>query len=106
MEPYNTHQPSSNFQDFRCHSASASSSSTQTQTKNTNYNNPTFVELKKVSNHRSASRIWSLTDPEIQRKKRVASYKAFTVEGKVKESIKKSCKWIKDRYHKMVYGFR
>ncbi|XP_071689349.1 uncharacterized protein [Rutidosis leptorrhynchoides] len=106
MEPYNTHQPSSNFQDFRCHSAS-SSSSTQTQTKNTNYNHPNVVELKKVSSSsRSASRIWSLTDPEIQRKKRVASYKAFTVEGKVKESMKKSCKWIKDRYHKMVYGFR
>ncbi|KAI3524748.1 hypothetical protein L1887_03411 [Cichorium endivia] len=101
IEPYNTHNPS-NFQDFRCHSASYASSS-QTQIEYTN--NPTGIEFKK-GNSGSISRIWSLTDPELQRKKRVASYKAYTVEGKVKGSFKKSFRWIKDKYSKMVYGLR
>ncbi|KAL4589496.1 hypothetical protein LXL04_002403 [Taraxacum kok-saghyz] len=78
IEPYNTHNPS-NFQDFRCHSASYASSS-QTQIENTN--NPTAMEFKKGKSG-SISRIWSLTDPEMQRKKRIASYKAYTVEGKI-----------------------
>ncbi|KAH9619152.1 hypothetical protein KSS87_015294 [Heliosperma pusillum] len=34
----------------------------------------------------------------MQRKKRVASYKSFSVEDKLKKSFSKSFKWIKDRY--------
>lgn len=81
-EPYNTHQ-----------------SSTQT-------NKPTVMGLKKRVNKRPISRIWRLTDPELQRKKRIASYKAYAVEGRVKGSIRKSFRWIKERYSKIVYGFR
>ncbi|XWS26666.1 hypothetical protein CRYUN_Cryun26dG0050100 [Craigia yunnanensis] len=40
---------------------------------------------------------WSFNDPELQRKNRVASYKVYTVEGKVKGSFKKSFRWLKDR---------
>ncbi|KAK1413851.1 hypothetical protein QVD17_29587 [Tagetes erecta] len=79
IEPYNTHQ-----------------SSSQT-------NNPTVMGLKRV-NKRPVSRIWRLTDPELQRKKRIASYKAYAVEGRVKASIRKSFRWIKERYSKIVYG--
>ncbi|XP_023744414.1 uncharacterized protein LOC111892593 [Lactuca sativa] len=100
IEAYNTHNPP-NIQDFRCHSASYASSS-QTQIENTYNNNQTGMEFKKGNSGGSISRIWSLTDPELQRKKRVASYKAYTVEGKVKGSIKKSFRWIKDKYSKMV----
>ncbi|KVH93971.1 Protein of unknown function DUF3511 [Cynara cardunculus var. scolymus] len=106
IEPYSNnphhhhHHHPSNIQDFRCHSASyASSSPSQTQ-----IDNPTVVEIKKDS--RAISRIWSLNDPELQRKKRIASYKAYSVEGKVKGSIKKSFRWVKDKYSKMVYGLR
>ncbi|CAN1340254.1 hypothetical protein LINPERPRIM_LOCUS38779 [Linum perenne] len=53
----------------------------------------------------SVSKAWSFNDPELQRKKRVASYKAYTVEGKVKGSFKKSFRWLKDRYSRVVYGW-
>ncbi|GFZ16253.1 ABC family ABC transporter, putative [Actinidia rufa] len=38
-------------------------------------------------------------------RKRVASYRAYSVEGKVKRSFRKSFKWIKDRYNQVVYGW-
>lgn len=46
-----------------------------------------------------------LNDPEFQRKKRVARYKSFTVERKVKGSVTNSFQWLKDRYYKVVYGW-
>lgn len=49
---------------------------------------------------------WLIKDPEFQRRKRVAGYKAYSVEGKVKGSFKKSFRWLKDRYHQVVYGWR
>ncbi|KAJ1689375.1 hypothetical protein LUZ63_013530 [Rhynchospora breviuscula] len=53
----------------------------------------------------SAKKGWLINDPEFQRKKRVAGYKAFTVERKVKGSFSKSFRWLKDRYHQLVYGW-
>ncbi|KAL7112266.1 hypothetical protein ACP275_05G141600 [Erythranthe tilingii] len=53
----------------------------------------------------STSKSWSLNDPEVQRKKRVASYKVYSVEGKVKGSFRKSFRWLKDRYTQVVYGW-
>lgn len=49
----------------------------------------------------SSSKSWSFSDPELQRKKRVVSYKAYAVEGKMKGSLRKSFRWIKD----VVHGF-
>lgn len=64
------------------------------------------VKFKKgKSSNGSVSKSWSFNDPELQRKKRVASYKVYTVEGKVKGSIKKSFRWIKERCTKVVYGW-
>ncbi|KAF5189615.1 hypothetical protein FRX31_020793 [Thalictrum thalictroides] len=54
----------------------------------------------------SSSKGWSLNDPELQRKKRVASYKVYAVEGKMKGSIRKSFRWLKDRYTQVLYGWR
>jgi len=54
---------------------------------------------------KSSKRRWlALGDPDLERKRRVASYKAYAVEGKVKGSFRKSFKWIKDRYLHLVYG--
>ncbi|GMH31636.1 hypothetical protein Nepgr_033480 [Nepenthes gracilis] len=39
------------------------------------------------------------TDPETKRKRRVASYNMFAVEGKLKSSLKSSFKWIKTKLH-------
>ncbi|XP_018627806.1 uncharacterized protein [Nicotiana tomentosiformis] len=95
--------------DLRCYSASYASSSN-------NNNNNTQMELSAAkdvkfkkggkSSNGSVSKSWSFSDAELQRKKRVASYKVYTVEGKVKGSIKKSFRWIKERCTKVVYGWR
>ncbi|CAH8293562.1 unnamed protein product [Eruca vesicaria subsp. sativa] len=45
---------------------------------------------------RGASRSWSFSDPESRRKRRVAGYKVYSVEQKMKGSIRKSFKWFKD----------
>ncbi|RYR47298.1 hypothetical protein Ahy_A07g033239 isoform D [Arachis hypogaea] len=52
----------------------------------------------------SISKSWSFGDPELQRKKRVASYKMYSVEGKVKRSLRNSFRWLKNKYSKVVYG--
>ncbi|GLJ39821.1 hypothetical protein SUGI_0814080 [Cryptomeria japonica] len=44
-------------------------------------------------------------DPEIKRKKRVASYKVFAVEGKLKSSMKNSFRWLKTKYDEVRYGW-
>ncbi|XP_076955919.1 uncharacterized protein LOC143630916 [Bidens hawaiensis] len=62
-------------------------------------------KLKKVkSTNGSASKSWSFRDSEFQRKKRVAGYKVYAVEGKLKGSFRKSFRWIKDKYLNVVYG--
>ncbi|XP_008795587.1 uncharacterized protein LOC103711279 [Phoenix dactylifera] len=43
-------------------------------------------------------------DPEMKRRRRVASYKMYSVEGKVKQSIRKSFRWIKGKCSEMVHG--
>ncbi|KAL6996304.1 hypothetical protein U1Q18_006438 [Sarracenia purpurea var. burkii] len=60
----------------------------------------------KISDGGSNSKIWSFSDPELQRKKRVASYKVYGVEGKMKGSLRKSIKWVKDTYTHVLYGWR
>ncbi|CAN6449764.1 unnamed protein product [Victoria cruziana] len=44
-------------------------------------------------------------DPENKRKRRVASYKAYAVEGKIKSSVKSSLRWIKSKCSEIRYGF-
>ncbi|KAJ0810259.1 hypothetical protein HanPI659440_Chr01g0025051 [Helianthus annuus] len=51
-----------------------------------------------------ATKQWSFSDPEFQRKKRVAEYKVYSVEGKLIGSFRKSFRWIKDKYNHVVYG--
>lgn len=104
MEVYGTMPPSSGLHDFRCYSVS-SASSQQTQM-------PKDVKFKKgkenggsSSSSSAYSKNWSFNDPELQRKKRVASYKVYAVEGKMKGSFRKSFRWIKDRYTNMLYGW-
>ncbi|XP_059634808.1 uncharacterized protein LOC132277091 [Cornus florida] len=104
---YNGHKPTpSNVQDFRCYSASHASSSSYAQPPQTQMEIVKDVKLKKGKSMNGSSKNWSFNDPELQRKKRVVSYKAYTVEGKVKGSFRKSFRWIKDRYNQMVYGWR
>lgn len=92
------------IEDLRCYSASyASSVAPPPQTQQPQNNDAKFKKGK--STNGSSSRSWSFNDPELQRKKRVASYKVYTVEGKVKGSFKKSFRWIKERCSRVVYGW-
>ncbi|PHT30595.1 hypothetical protein CQW23_29816 [Capsicum baccatum] len=60
---------------------------------------PQQNKLKKgKSTSGSTSKSWSFNDPEFQRKRRVASYKVYSVEGKVKGSFRRSFRWLKDKY--------
>ncbi|XP_021738974.1 uncharacterized protein LOC110705418 [Chenopodium quinoa] len=65
------------------------------------YENQFDNKLKKSKTF-SNSKVWCFSDPEFKRKKRVASYRAYTVEGKVKGSFKRSFNWLKE---KLLYGF-
>ncbi|GMN36938.1 hypothetical protein TIFTF001_006417 [Ficus carica] len=97
---YGNRAPPSSMQDLRCYSANYAGSSAPP--------NPTVkdVKIKKgKSNLGSISKSWSFNDPELQRKKRVAGYKAYTVEGKMKGSFRKSFRWIKNTYSQVVYGW-
>lgn len=46
---------------------------------------------------------WALSDSDFQRRKRVASYKAYGMEGRMKVSFRRSFRWLKDRYNRMFY---
>ncbi|KAK7290966.1 hypothetical protein RIF29_05783 [Crotalaria pallida] len=59
------------------------------------------LKLKKGT---SISKSWSFAgDPEFQRKKRIANYKMYSVEGKVKGSLRRSFRWLKVKYTQIVY---
>ncbi|KAI4346537.1 hypothetical protein L6164_007426 [Bauhinia variegata] len=42
-------------------------------------------------------------DPELKRKKRIKSYNVFTLEGKLKTSVRNSFKWIKNKFSDVRY---
>ncbi|EEF46093.1 uncharacterized protein LOC8274549 [Ricinus communis] len=96
--------PATTSYELRSYSASYA----QSQMANNNFTtNTRDFKLKtgKNASGSSSSKSWSFTDPEFQRKKRVASYKMYSVEGKVKGSFRRSFRWLKDRYTQVVYGW-
>jgi len=59
--------------------------------------------MKKLGKNTSKS--WSfMNDPELQRKKRIVGYKMYGAEGKMKGSLRKSLRWIKNTYTQAIYG--
>ncbi|KAE8715390.1 putative casein kinase [Hibiscus syriacus] len=84
-----------NMQDLRCYSAGGYANTVQ----------PNQIKLKKSkSTFGPSSKAWSFNDPELQRKKRVAGYKVYAVESKMKGSLKKSLRWFKNTCAQIVYG--
>ncbi|KAK8478092.1 hypothetical protein V6N13_063126 [Hibiscus sabdariffa] len=104
MESYYGGGPA-NMQDLRCYSASYANS-VHVQPNQLGKE----IKIKKtkssLGSSSSSSKSWGFNDPELQRKKRVASYKVYAVEGKMKGSLRKSFRWIKDTYTQVVYGWR
>lgn len=89
-----------NMQDLRSYSVSYAGSVQQNQPNKE-------VKMKKAkSSIGSTSKSWSFKDPELQRKTRVAGYKVYAVEEKMKGSLRKSFRWIKNTYTQVVYGWR
>ncbi|KZV25973.1 hypothetical protein F511_08918 [Dorcoceras hygrometricum] len=43
--------------------------------------------------------------PEVKRRRRVAEYNMYGVEGKVKSSLKSSFKWIKNKFTDSNYDY-
>ena len=80
--------------DLRCYSASYAQSKPQVVPKD-----------MKFKTGKSIIKSLSFANPEFQRKKRIASYKMYSAEGKVKLSLRKSFRWLKDKYSQVVYGW-
>ncbi|KAG4190245.1 hypothetical protein ERO13_A07G022025v2 [Gossypium hirsutum] len=53
----------------------------------------------------NCSKPWNFGELEFQRKKRVATYKMYSAESKVKGSLKRSFRWLKHKYIQVVYGW-
>jgi hypothetical protein len=89
--------------DFRSYSYSAGGTGPSSYSYNQyEYGGPGAGE-EEVKRSKSKRR-W-LADPDMDRKRRVAAYKAYGVEGRVKGSLRKSFRWVKDRYLDLVYGW-
>ncbi|XP_031288008.1 uncharacterized protein LOC116146726 [Pistacia vera] len=56
-------------------------------------------------NNSASVKPWGFSDPEMKRKKRIAKYKVYTVEGKVKASLRKGFRWIKNKCSQIVHGY-
>ncbi|MQL69209.1 hypothetical protein Taro_001492 [Colocasia esculenta] len=105
MEVYGTRTvPASGLHDLRCYSASNASAPQVQPPKEIKFNKGKGSGYGGSSSSSSKGG-WSFKDPELQRKKRVASYKVYAVEGKMKGTLRKSFKWLKDRYSQVVYGW-
>ncbi|KAF8089660.1 hypothetical protein N665_0500s0025 [Sinapis alba] len=61
------------------------------------------VKSRRPPSHSKTLKGW-WNDPEIKRKRRVAKYKLYSAEGKVKKSLRKSYKWIKIQCAKIIHG--
>ncbi|KAL3744504.1 hypothetical protein ACJRO7_013723 [Eucalyptus globulus] len=90
--------------ELRCHSASYAQARTNGNVRGDDKGRH-FKPKKGKGASGSATNSWGIVaDPEFQRKRRVASYKMYGVEGKVKGSFRKSFRWLKDRYSRVVNG--
>lgn len=74
------------------------------------HKNPTTVrdnpnsKSKRSNSCKVKKGLKGLCEAEIQRKKRVAAYNVYGVEGRVKGSMRKSFKWFKETCSNVVYG--
>ncbi|KAK2364726.1 hypothetical protein QL285_089567 [Trifolium repens] len=48
---------------------------------------------------------WRFSDPDTKRKKRIAKYKVHSFEGKVKATLQKGLRWIKNKCSRITHGY-
>lgn len=61
-----------------------------------------------IAQNRVAPKPWgfgSSGDSEMKRRKRIARYKAYSVEGRVKASIRNGFRWIKNKCSEIIHGY-
>ncbi|KAJ7520892.1 hypothetical protein O6H91_19G028000 [Diphasiastrum complanatum] len=57
-----------------------------------------------ISAKGKTSSFWNFrSDPETKRKIRVASYKSYSMERKVKSTAKSGLRWLKNKYYDLQY---
>ncbi|KAL6850371.1 hypothetical protein ACP4OV_020998 [Aristida adscensionis] len=47
-------------------------------------------------------RVWCFSDPEMKRRRRVAGYKAYGMQGKVKASLRRGLQWFKRKFSRIL----
>jgi hypothetical protein len=62
-----------------------------------------YAENRSKSKVITRSTAW-FTDPETKRRKRVAQYKFVSMEGKAKQTVRNSFRWLKGKYIALRYG--
>ncbi|KAG0585303.1 hypothetical protein M758_2G002400 [Ceratodon purpureus] len=67
--------------------------------------NPDLAHPNPSKRNMPRSTDWVGSDPEMKRKKRVAKYKMLSVEAKVKNTVRSSCRWIKTKFMEVRYGW-
>ncbi|KAL0357287.1 UNVERIFIED_CONTAM: hypothetical protein Scaly_1414400 [Sesamum calycinum] len=53
---------------------------------------------------RPVARPW-YSSGELKRRKRIAEYKLYSVEGKMKNRLRKGFRWVKNTCSRIVHGF-
>ncbi|KAK3220467.1 hypothetical protein Dsin_014437 [Dipteronia sinensis] len=119
VEAFNGGKAPRSMQDLRCYSASNYYNNNYQvggdhHHHQNNNNSKEIIKMKKSKSNNlgkissfgksTSTKSWSFNDPELQRKSRVASYKVYAVEGKMKGSLRKSFKWIKNTCTQMING--
>ena len=66
---------------------------------------PVPSRVTRLSQSSASAKPWGFTDPEMKRRKRIAKYKVYTIEGRVKASIRSGLRWIKNKCSEMIHGF-
>lgn len=61
------------------------------------------IPKSKAVTRSTGSSSW-FSDPETKRRKRVAKYKLVAVEGKAKQTVRNSLRWLKAKYMAVRYG--
>lgn len=61
--------------------------------------------LSQVASSSPAKSSWGFNDPEMKRKKRIAKYKVYTIEGRFKASVRNGFRWIKNKCSEFIHGY-
>lgn len=68
------------------------------------FDNEGYAWESKKNSSRKSSSIYSFSQSELKRQRRVAKYKSYVVEAKFKSALKNGVRWFKIKYSALVYA--